>query len=199
MHFDNSVCRTKHVNADGIEDTVIKDLAELSNNGSLLDACVEDLNQCAKTKAAPLEKERNHLKRRIREIEAELENYMKSRGKATVSLERLEKAIASGEKEKAALQIQLDDLERQINEDILREFNVDIVRRHLEDFRGAFSSLTGEEKTQALQCVLKDIVVYPEKIVLNLFELPELKPGSQNRTDWLPGLDSNQRVRQPRS
>ena len=191
MHFDNSVCRTKHVNADLIEDTVINDIADLSAKGSLLDACVEDMNRHARTKAAPLEKERKRLKRRINEIETELDTYVKSLGKAALSLERLERAIANGEKEKEALQIQLDDVERQINDEITRDFNVDIVRRHLQNFRGAFDSLTGEEKSQALQCILKDIVLHPDKIVLNIFEIPESAPGSQNRTDWLPGLDSN--------
>jgi hypothetical protein len=49
-----------------------------------------------------------------------------------------------------------------------------------------FNSPTGEERSQTLQCILKDIVLFPDKIVLNIFEIPELAPGSQNRAAWLP-------------
>jgi hypothetical protein len=61
------------------------------------------------------------------------------------------------------------------------------VRQHLKDFRKSFDNLAPNEKTEALQCVLKDIIVHPEKIVLNIYEFPEFKRGSQNRTEWLPG------------
>ena len=64
-------------------------------------------------------------------------------------------------------------------------------QRTLRDFRSAFGALTPPEQTDALQCVLKSVTVYPQKLDLEIFELKEFLPGSQNRKEWLPGLDSN--------
>ena len=46
---------------------------------------------------------------------------------------------------------------------------------------------------EVLRCLVRDIIVYPDKLLLNIFELAELTPGSQQRLDWLPGQDSNLR------
>ena len=46
-------------------------------------------------------------------------------------------------------------------------------------------------KDDALECVLKGVAVHPHKPALEVFELEEFHPGSLNRKDWLPGLDSN--------
>jgi hypothetical protein len=40
--------------------------------------------------------------------------------------------------------------------------------------------------------VLKTVTVHPTKLDLEIFELEEFRPGSQNREEWLRGLDSNQ-------
>jgi hypothetical protein len=53
------------------------------------------------------------------------------------------------------------------------------------------SLLTAPEQSEALQCVVKSVTVHPQKLDLEIFELLEFLPGSQNRKEWLPGLDSN--------
>ena len=140
---------------------------------------------------APLENEGRRLKNRISEIESEIANYVKGLGKGRVSARRLESEIEKGEKDQEALQVQYDDIQRQINEAICWDYDAELMRKHLRDFRAIFGSLTPDERAEALQCILKEIVLYPDRLVLNIYELPELKPGSQNRTVWLPGLDSN--------
>ena len=58
------------------------------------------------------------------------------------------------------------------------------------DFGTAFGALTPQELSEALQCVLKRVTVHPEKLDMEIFELEEFRPGSQNRSDWLPILDN---------
>ena len=36
-----------------------------------------------------------------------------------------------------------------------------------------------------MQCVLKRVTVHPGKLVLEIFELDEFRPSSQNRREWL--------------
>jgi PAS domain-containing protein len=85
---------------------------------------------------------------------------------AAFSIERLESEIAGLETGKYALQQQLDDLQRKINESAARDFNAELLQRTLRDFRSAIAALTAPEKSEALQCVLKSVTVHPQKLDL---------------------------------
>jgi site-specific DNA recombinase len=191
MHFDNSVCRVKHINADIVERTVVQKLSDLSQNEAFLKMSVEELNGDLKRKTEPLEREAGQIKRRLEEIEGEIGRYVKALGQGKLSIERLETEISGLEADKHVLQQQFDDLQRKINESAARDYNAELLQRTLRDFRSAFTTLTAPEQSEALQCVLKSVTVHPQKLDLEIFELDEFLPGSQNRKEWLPGLDSN--------
>jgi hypothetical protein len=89
------------------------------------------------------------------------------------------------------LQIQLNEIERKINESAVRDYNAEVLQPTLRDFHSAFAAQTPPEQSEALQCVLKGVTVHPQKLALEVFELEEFHPSSQNRKEWLPGLDSN--------
>jgi chromosome segregation ATPase len=192
MHFDNSVGRIKHINADIVEHTVVQQLSDLSHNETFLKISVEELNGDLKRKTEPLEREAGQIKKRLEEIDGEIGRYVKALGPGKLSIERLESEISGLERDKYVLQQQLDDLQRKINESAARDFNAELLQRTLPDFRSAFTALTVPEKSEALQCVLKSVTVHPEKLDLEIFELQEFLPGSQNCKEWLRGLDSNQ-------
>ncbi len=69
----------------------------------------------------------------------------------------------------------------------MQDYNAEVLQRTLQDPRSAFSGLTPPEQSEALQCVLKAVIVYPHKLDLEIFELAEFCPGSQKNTKWLPG------------
>jgi hypothetical protein len=73
----------------------------------------------------------------------------------------------------------------------VRDYNAEVLQRTLQDFRKVFNALTPAEQSEALQCVLKGVTVHPQKLDLEIFELEEFQLSSQNRKEWLPGLDSN--------
>jgi uncharacterized coiled-coil DUF342 family protein len=186
MHFNNAVCSVKHINADHVESLVIGRLAELSQKMS-----VAEMNGDLKRKVGPLRNEALQIRNRLKEIEQEIGRYVKALGKGSLSIARLEAEIGALELDKESLQIQLDEIERKINESAVRDYNAELLQRTLRDFRSAFAALTPAEKSEALQCVLKGVTVHPQKLALEIFELEEFHPSSQNRKEWLPGLDSN--------
>ena len=191
MHFDNSVCQIKHINAETIERTVIQKLSDLSHNEAFLKISVEELNQDLKQKTEPLEREAGQTKKQLEEIDDEIGRYVRALGRGKLSIERLEREITRLDTVKYVLQQQLDDLQLKMNESAMRDFNAELLQKTLRDFRSAFAALTAPEQSEALQCVLKGVTVYPQKFDLEIFELQEFLPGSQNRKEWLPGLDSN--------
>ena len=83
--------------------------------------------------------------------------------------------------------------QRQIQEQSAREYDLEIVLRNLKDFQSVFAALLHKEQMEVLRCLVRDIIVFPDKLVFNVFELAEVGTSSQLRKDWLPGQDSNLR------
>ena len=191
MHFDNSVCPVKHINADQVEHMVVQKLSHLAQNEAYLKMSVDELNGDLKRKTEPLEREAGQIKKRLEEIEEEIRRYVKALGQGKLSIGRLEAEIRALGADQQALQQQYDDLQRKINESAVRDYNAELLQRTLQDFRTTFTALTPAEQSEALQCVLKGVTVHPQKLDLEIFELEELRPGSQKRKNWLPGQDSN--------
>jgi septal ring factor EnvC (AmiA/AmiB activator) len=187
MHFDNSVCTIRHINANRVEGLVVQKLSELSQNEAYLKMTVEELNSDIQRKTEPLEKQAGQIKKRLDEIEREIGRYVKALGQGKLSIERLEEEIGALNANKRVLQDELHALEQKINESTARDYNAEILQKTLQDFRTSFMGLTPAEQSEALQCVLKNVVVHPQKLALEVFELDEFLPGSQNRKDWLLG------------
>lgn len=191
MHFNNAVCTVKHVNADQVEQIVVGKLSELSQNEDYLRTSVEELNRDLKRKAEPLEREARQVRKRLQEIEQEITRYVKALGHGKLSIGRLEKEIGGLEGDRQVLQRRYDDLQREINASVVEEYNVEVLHRTLKDFRTAFTALNPEEKSEALQCVLKSVTVHPAKLDLEVFAHEDFCPSSQKHSGWLPGQDSN--------
>jgi hypothetical protein len=190
LKFDNSVCRIKHLNADRAEATVIENLYRLSQNEAAVSATIQELNRDLQGKVEPLEKEAAQVKHRLAELEAEIDRFVQALGRGKISVERLEKEMAQREADKKVLQTRYDALQQKINEEAAYDYNANAVQHTLREFRGAFGALTPEEKTEAMQCMLKQISVLPEKLVLEVYELADFAKGSQRRSDWLSDMDS---------
>lgn len=152
---------------------------------------IDELNRDLRRKVEPLEREAQQIRKRLAEIEDEIGRYVKALGRGKLSIARLEEQIGALEADKKALQIELLERERKINESAMRDYSAEVLHRTLQDFRLAFATLTPVEQSEALQCVLKGVTVHPGQLDLEMFELGEFCPSSQKRKEWLPGLDSN--------
>lgn len=187
MKYNNRVCGIKQINADQVEATVVANLCELSQNEQALDSTLQQLNRDLQSKIAPMEREAVELKARLAEIDTEIDRFVHALGKGKISVTRLEKEMQQREADKKALQLRYDALQQKINEEAAYDFNADLVKQNLREFQNVFQALTPDEKTEALQCMLKQVTVYPERIVLDVYELTDFARGSTNRSKWLPG------------
>jgi hypothetical protein len=192
LRFDNSVCSIEHINADRVEGLVVQKLSELSQYEAYLKMAVKELNGSLLQKMEPLEKQAGQIKKRLDEIEREIGRYVKALGQGKLSIEPLEVEFTALEANKQVLHDELHALEQKVNEATARDYKAEILQRTLQDFRTSFAGLNTTEQSEALQCVLKRVIVHPQKLALEVFELEEFLPGSQNRNVWLRGLDSNQ-------
>ncbi len=193
MQHGNSVCSVRSLNADKIEKAIVADLADLSRNEPYLKRCIDELNTDIEKSLEPLLQEQQSLKNRLLEIEREIDRYVLALGRGSVSIVRLEREIVSRQADKILLEQQLEYVEQRIRDSQVTEYDADLVRKNLLDFGTAFQGLNPKEKSEALQCLLKKVTVFEDRIVLEIFDLPEFNPSSQKRPTKLPRLDSNQR------
>lgn len=124
-------------------------------------------------------------------MEREIERFVRALGQGTILVKRLEREILLREKDKEASQIQYDSIQQKLREHAARDYDSNIVLKSLQDFGKVFDALGRKEQAEVLRCLIRDIVAYADKLLMNIFELAQLTPGSQKRNDWLPGLDSN--------
>jgi hypothetical protein len=186
IHLSNKACPIRHVNADQLEDAVVENLHELSQNESYVKETVATLNADLSTKTSHLETDISRIRKRLGAIDREIDRYVQALGKGRLSVERLEAEIAHRQDDKIALEAELEELQRKINENAVRDFDAELVSRNLRDFRKAFKGLEAREQAEALQCLLKSVLVQPERLTLEICELPGFTGSSQNHKDWLP-------------
>lgn len=187
MKYNNRVCHIKQMNADQVERVVIENLSELGQNDTWLNASIEELNRDLRSKVGPWEQEALQAKARIAQLDAEIDNFVQALGRGTISVERLEKEMHARETDKKALRARYDDLQVKINEEAAYEYNAELVKRNLQDFQKVFQALQPDEQAEALQCLVKQVTAYPDKLVVDVYELADFSRGSTNRQNWLPG------------
>lgn len=193
MQFNNRACTIKHLNAADVEATVVRELGVLSHNEAYVRMTVEEANRERSHRVEPLEREQARLQKRLVEVEAEIHRFVTALGKGRVSLQRLEKEIRAREATQKDIEAELSAVRQRIAEETVSSVNADLLLRGLQDFQATFSALTSQEQADALQCVLQGVTVTQDKLLVEVFELPEFAPGagSKNRTEWLLGQDSN--------
>lgn len=193
MHKSNQVCSIKQLNAAHIEKQVADYLMQLCQDSPLVNLTIEEMNRNQKETLRPLHREEIRLRARLDEMDREIDRYVRALGQGSMLVKRVEREILQREKDKEAVQIQYDSIQQKLREHVARDYDGEIVMKALQDFRRVFDALAPQEQVEVLRCLVRDIVVYPDKLLLNIFELAELTPGSQKRKDWLPGQDSNLR------
>lgn len=187
MHYDNSVCSIRRIGAEEVENLVVEDIGKLISDSDLLTSSIEQLNNRQDPKLASLSQEEKQLQRRTREMETEISNFVTALGKGKLSIERLEKALEELESEKEIVEHRLKEVQEHLQEAEFKEFDHKLIKDNLESFQSTFCALTGDEQTECLQLILKDVVLSEETIQLNIYELPEFNyESSKNRQNWLP-------------
>lgn len=171
---------------------MIEYLSTLSQQAEWVKVTVEELNRDQKEQVRPLEQEGIRLKAGLNRLEREIDRLVRGVGQGTVSVQRLEDEMRRQQQEQHSLEAQYQAVQRQIQEHSAREYDSEIVLRNLKDFQRIFSALLPKEQMEVLRCLVRDIIVHPDKLVFNIFELAEVGTSSQERKGWLPMADQTE-------
>ena len=99
-------------------------------------------------------------------MQQEIDRYVRALGQGTMLLKRIEQEIAQREEDKAKLQVQCESLQQTLREQVVKDYDAEIVLKALQDFRKVFHALAPLEQAEVLRCLVRDVVVYPDKLLL---------------------------------
>jgi Recombinase zinc beta ribbon domain len=191
-----SRCPLGYSNADWIEQLVEEKLTEMVNRQGFLAEFIASINVETEEHLRPLEEERRGLNRKLRELHDQIETYIEVLGqKGSTILPLIEEKVTKLQAEEKLVTKRRDELVLQL-ESRPKAIDAQIILKQLKDFTQVMALATPEEKAQILQLVLKDVRVSRESLTLNIYDFSSLTisgEGLKNRTEWLPGPDSNQR------
>ncbi len=183
-HHSYDACSTKSLNAENIEKQVVDYISKLSRKESLLNAIEKELNQEQSRSIKPVQEEKQLIEKRIADINSQIDNLIEALGKGKVSIEFIEQAIGEKKEEKEKLDEKLSTINRNIKENLFRPYDINPLKESIFNLNTIFNHLTPKEKSEALQCMVKDIEVHSDQLVLNLYELLDVYDGSQKRSFW---------------
>jgi hypothetical protein len=84
------------------------------------------------------------------------------------------------------------NVQRKINESASRDFSAELLQNTTPGLPKRICGFNGPGAIRNPAVRPQGVTVYPQKLDLEILELQEFLPGSQNRKEWLRGLDSNQ-------
>lgn len=186
-HHDYKDCPIRSINAGLIEKKIIDYVCQLAGDNQYLDVTINDLNKDLNKSLGPLKKEESHLKKRVSKIDTEISRFIDAIGNGSLPIDRIKKAISEREETLDGLKVELFHIQERIYDSSCNKYDAKILKERLQDFKALYQRLTPQEQAEALQCMIKDIQVHPDKLVLNLFELKEIKnvsTGLQKRSIW---------------
>jgi len=78
-----------------------------------------------------------------------------------------------------------------VNESAVRDFNAELPHRTLRDFRAVLCSVNSVRTVGSPALRFEGYNGRPRRFNVQIFELGEFSPSSQNRQEWLPLVGAN--------
>jgi hypothetical protein len=189
-------CPLGQYSAEKIERLVEEQLGVLVNQQGFLEELIDGINLKTVEAVGPFLEERRGLDRRLRDTHWQIEHYVEILGQqGSAILPLIEAKIKHLQAEEIRIVKRRDELTLQL-QGAPHLVNAQIMLDHLKDFTQLMAQASPEEKAQILQLILKEVRVSKELLTLNMYDFSSLaisNNGLKNRTEWLPGPDSNQR------
>ncbi|HHF98947.1 MAG TPA: hypothetical protein ENL39_05630, partial [Candidatus Aerophobetes bacterium] len=90
----------------------------------------------------------------------------------SLEIEAIEEELKNLEKEKKSLERQIEELNISIRREESKLIDIDIVQRTYQGFSQVFPKLLLKEKHQFLQLIIKELVVFEDRVKVSLYEIP---------------------------
>jgi len=192
MHRDKKACPSKPLSAREFENAIVEKIKELSQERSQLEATLQNANLVAQKELEPLREKKTLLEKTKREKEEEIKRLIKAIKVGSLEIEAIEEELKNLEEEKKSLERQIEKLNIYIRREESKLIDIDIVQKTYQGFNQVFPKLPPKEKQGLLQLIIKELVVFEDRVKVSFYKIPELALSIQNHqglcepTKWLP-------------
>ena len=175
QHRGCRVCSVRSINAEILEELVIRRIEEISRDEILLQRIVSKASGEASSEIRRLENKRILLKLRIRELGKKASLFTNKL--ITIKGQSAERFIF---KEIERLGEELKGLEEELKEvefkiDRWKEYvlNAEVIKDSFRYFLRIFPQLSPQEKKSLIRLLVKEVIFSNEEVVIDFFEVPE--------------------------
>ena len=164
-------CEVRQIRAELLEEAVFALVREAGNDPVLLATAVEEANQMARDKVAPLRERVSVLKRDLAQVEEEAKQTFKQILASGVAGSAMAKStLAEIESRQEALQQSLAEAEGELAGKESQQLDLELIAQALQGFDKAFDHLTSAEKRDFLQLLIHRAVVSKDKVDVELYD-----------------------------
>ena len=174
MHRDKKACPSKPLSAREFENAIVEKIKELSQDRKQLEETLKNANLVAQKELEPLREKKILLEKAKREKEEEIKRLIKAIKAGSLEIEAIEGELKNLEEERKSLERQIEELNIYIRREESKLIDIDIVQRTYQGFRQVFPNLPPKEKHQLLQLIIKELVVFEDRVKVSFYEIPEL-------------------------
>jgi hypothetical protein len=161
----------KNVRADLADATVMEIIREAARDPKMLAAAVEEANRVAQQTVAPLRERVAVMKRDLsaaeRTAEATLDTLLMVGLSDSPTAKR---RLAEAEEKVGQVRLALAEAEGELAVREGEQLDAEVMAQALGSFDEAFDHLTSDERREFLRLMIKQVVVYKDRIVVDLYE-----------------------------
>ena len=168
---DRHACPVKNVRADLADATVMEIIREAARDPKMLSAAVEEANRIAQQTVAPLRERVASMKRDIAAAERTAESTLDTLLMVGLSdSPTAKRRLAEAEEKVRQVRLALAEAEGELAVREGEQLDAEVMAQALGSFDEAFDHLTSDERREFLRLMIKQVTVYKDRIVVDLYE-----------------------------
>jgi site-specific DNA recombinase len=163
-------CSMAAYDAESLEEKVCDEIFSLSNNESFFEKLKNKLNSTDRKKINNLEQKEKYLKKKINKLDKTLSKMFADHyEKEIIPENQFIKFSKKYEDQKEKIVASLENIRTAIEDQNLREENINIIKESISTLKESWDYLSCQEKNQALKRVVDKVILYKDKIEIDLF------------------------------
>lgn len=167
-----ALCDNMNARADVLEDLVVSHIIGLLKNESSLKAILGATNDNIDDRRVPLTAKRDRLKSELNNIDVEISNLVDALGKNILPELVIKKKYKELESIKNEMRKEYEIVSSELNSNYVESFDLDTIKKYVENFEAAYSFLDLDEKKILLNSIVKEISINRNRVTLTLYFLP---------------------------
>jgi len=163
-------CSFTSIGADKLEEFIIEQLAILGWDREFLTLLVEKAKEMVSNRIEPLKQEKHKLEGRLSNLKSSINNLIEL-AKRTPN-QKISDELTNLDNTKREMELRLSGIQAELSYCGKVVFDIDVIEQTLRNFAKYIYKLPVELQIRTIQLIIKQVLVFKDRIRLELYELP---------------------------